>query len=128
MSSRILVIEDDPYNLDLFRTLLQSDGYEVILSKRAYEEIAEVEAIHSDLIILDIRLRTRREGFTFLQKLKLFRPTKDIPVIVCTAAVEFIQEHEAALQEKGIPIICKPFNIDDLLEAVHQILSSPSAA
>lgn len=126
MASRILVIDDDQYNLDLFRTLLQSDGYEVILSNMAYQDMAEVKAIHPDLIILDIRLQKRRDGFTFLQKLKLYRPTKDIPVIICTAAVEFIREHEETLQEKGIPVICKPFNIDDLLKIVQRFLPSPS--
>ena len=124
MASRVLVVDDDPYNLDLFRMLLQSDGHEVILSNMPYEKMTEVEAIHPHLIILDIRLPRKQEGFTLLQKLKLYRPTKDIPVIICTAAVEFIREHEEVLQEKGISILCKPFDIDELLEVVHQSLSS----
>lgn len=124
MASRVLVVDDDPYNLDLFHMLLQADGYEVILSNTGYQEMAEVEAIDPDLIIMDIRLPRKQEGFTLLQKLKLYQPTKDIPVIICTAAVEFIREHGESLQEKGIPVICKPFHIDDLLEAVHQSLPS----
>jgi CheY-like chemotaxis protein len=37
MSSRILVIDDDSFNLDLFNTLLQSDGYEVVSSQVALD-------------------------------------------------------------------------------------------
>jgi len=126
MSSRILAIDDDPFNLDLFRMLLQSDGYEVVSSEGAYEKMAEVEAIHPDLIILDIRLPRQQAGFTFLQKLKLYQPTKDIPVIICTADVWFAREQEENLREKGIPIICKPFDINVLLQAIHQVLPSPN--
>ena len=124
MPSRILIIEDDPYNMDLFSTLLQSEGYEVALSDKAYEDMAEVEAIQPHLIILDIRLRTREEGYTCLQKLRLYRTTEDIPVIVCTAATEFIREYEETLLRKGIPVLSKPFDIDELLGAVRQRLPS----
>ena len=124
MSARILAIDDDPYNLDLFRMLLQSDGYEVVSSPVAYEQMAEVEALHPDLIILDIRLSRQREGFTFLQELKRSRPIKDIPVIICTADLGFAREQEENLRDKGIPIIHKPFDIDSLLEVVHQSLPS----
>ena len=123
MSSRILTIEDDPSTLEMLQTLLQSEGYEVISSAVAHE-MAEVEAMHPDLIILDIRLRSQPNGFTFLQQLKLYHPTKDIPVIICTADVLYAREQEEHLRDQGIPIICKPFNIDGLSQRVHQVLSS----
>ena len=86
--------------------------------------MAEVEATHPDLIILDIRLQGQADGFTFLQELKLNQPTKDIPVIICTADVLYAREQEEHLRDKGIPIIYKPFDIDVLFQTIHQMLTS----
>ena len=52
-------------------------------------------------------------------------PTKDIPVIISTAAVQAMREQEATLQEKGIPLIYKPFDVDELLRVIRQLLPSP---
>jgi CheY-like chemotaxis protein len=123
MSSRILTIEDNLVTLGMFQTLLQAEGYDVISSPVACE-MAEVEATHPNLIILDIRLQGQADGFTFLQKLKLNQPTKDIPVIICTADVLYAREQEENLKDKGIPIIYKPFDIDVLFQTIHQILTS----
>jgi CheY-like chemotaxis protein len=123
MSSRILIIEDNLVTLGMFQTLLQAEEYDVICSTVACE-MAEIEATHPDLIILDIRLQGQTDGFTFLQKLKLNQPTKDIPVIICTADVLYAREQEENLRDKGIPIIYKPFDIDVLFQTIHQMLTS----
>ncbi|HJT54903.1 MAG TPA: response regulator [Ktedonobacteraceae bacterium] len=127
MSSRILVIDDNQSILDLYCTLLESEGYEVSTSMVAYEQPADIEALHPDLIILDVKLNSQYDGFLLLQKLKLYRPTKDIPVILCTAAVQAMQEQEEILRQKHIPLIYKPFDLDELLQVVHQLLPPASA-
>ena len=126
MASRILVIDDDQAILDLYCMLLESEGYEVSASLIAYEQLADIEALHPDLIILDIKLGDQYDGFLLLQKLKLYRPTKDIPVILCTAAVQVMQEQEEILRQKHIPLIYKPFDLDELLQVVHQFLPPAS--
>ncbi|HZU67708.1 MAG TPA: response regulator [Ktedonobacteraceae bacterium] len=129
MSSRILVIDDDQSILDLYRLLLESEGYEVFASLLPYEHLADIEALHPDLIILDVKLGEHYGGLLLLQKLKLYRPTKDIPIILCTAAVQTMQEQEETLRQKGIPVIYKPFDVDELLLIIRQFLpSSPLEA
>jgi CheY-like chemotaxis protein len=60
-----------------------------------------------------------------LEQIRLYPPTKHIPIIVCTAAVNEMREQEETFHHKGIPVIYKPFDIDELLEVVHQTLSLP---
>ena len=48
------------------------------------------------------------------------RETASIPIIVCTAAINLVRELEGHLREKGVGVVLKPFNIDDLQLEVNQ--------
>ncbi|HEV2653776.1 MAG TPA: response regulator, partial [Ktedonobacteraceae bacterium] len=105
--------------------LEEEGGYRVTTAESVFEEVADVENLQPDLILLDFLLQGRNTGWNFLQKLKLHRPTKDIPIVLCTAALSDVKEQESILIQKGIPILYKPFDVDELLHIVDQILSSP---
>ncbi len=126
MSSHILVIDDDQSILELFRLIFEPEGYKVTLSKSAFEDVQEVEQLKPDLIIMDFKLGRHEDGFLLLQKIKMYRPTKDIPIMLCTAAVDIIVEQENVLREKGIPILYKPFDVDDLLRVAERMLDAPA--
>jgi CheY-like chemotaxis protein len=124
MSTRVLVIDDDDSILELFKMVLEPQGFNVHLSKTTYEDVKHVEALHPSLIILDAKLDQQYEGFLLLEKLKLYPPTKSIPVILCSAALEEIRQQEDTLRQKGIPIVYKPFALDELLQAIEQCLQT----
>lgn len=123
MTARVLVINDDQAILDLYRLLLEGEGYEALLSKIAVENVQQIEELAPDCIILDLKLGFGRNGLTLLQQLKMYRPTADIPVILCTAAVKLVREQEDVLRKRGIPVIFKPFDIDELLETVGEAIA-----
>ena len=122
MSTRIMVVNDTQEILQLFREILTDEGYEVIIYSYAIQDLAEIERAQPDLIILDYIFGEEQIGWQLLQKLKMHRPTAAIPVIVCTAAAQKVREMEGYLQSKGIGLVLKPFDIDDLLRAVEQAL------
>jgi CheY-like chemotaxis protein len=124
MSFTILVIDDDDALLDLFRLLLEEEGYTVVTSKTAFEQMSEVEQLKPHLIILDIMMGRHYEGLLLLEKLRLYPPTRAIPVILCTAATNVIREQEETLQQKGVPILYKPFELEELLQVIHSLLPS----
>jgi DNA-binding response OmpR family regulator len=123
VATRVLVINDDESILELFQMLLQSEGYEVLTSVEAIENIADVAALEPELVILDLKLGMQEEGWIMLQKLRMYPPTAEVPVIVCTAALDIVRQQESTLQDKGIPVVYKPFSLDELLKAVHSVLS-----
>ena len=126
MKSHILIIDDDQSILEMMRLVLEEEGnYRVTTAESTFEEVADIERLQPDLILLDFLLQGRNTGWNFLQKLKLHRPTKDIPIVLCTAALADVKEQEPILIQKGIPILYKPFDVDELLHIVDQILSSP---
>jgi len=122
--ARILVINDTQEILELFRMLLEGEGYEVILSGFPIQQINDVKLINADLIILDFLFGDQRTGWQMLQMLKMDRATATIPVIVCTAALDMVREQEGYLVSQGVHVVFKPFDIDHLLTNVKQLLES----
>lgn len=119
MGASVLLIDDDHSTLDMMSLVLEGEGYHVKTSLTAFEDVKEVENLHPDVIILDFKIRGRETTWTFLQKLKLSPLTSTIPVFLCTAALADVREQETKLREKGIPVLYKPFNRDELLALVQ---------
>jgi CheY-like chemotaxis protein len=118
MKKRILVINDTQEILDLFRTLLEEEGYEVILSGSPLQKLTEVEQLRPDLIILDILFRDEKTGWQMIEMLRTKRTTASIPIVICSAALRDVREQEGYLNSQGIHVVYKPFDIDVLLDTV----------
>jgi DNA-binding response OmpR family regulator len=125
MAQRILVINDTQEILELFEEILTDEGYEVVLYSFATHDTAEIERHHPDLIILDYIFGTEKLGWQLLQKLKMRADTASIPIIICTAAIREVRDIEGFLLAKGVTLVPKPFDIDDLVLAVKNALASP---
>ena len=117
--ARIVVINDDRPFLDLMEQLLQDlERYDVETRREwdgAYEFVKERRP---DLVVLDIRIGGEERGWQILQLLTLDPETLPIPVIVCSAAIDDLQAHQALLDKYGVRVLPKPFDLDDLLETV----------
>ena len=125
MPARIAVINDDTPFLDLMHQLLQeTEGYEVRTRKEWEGAYEFVKSQRPDLVILDIRIGGEERGWQILQMLTLDPETLPIPVIVCSAAVDDLHEHQALLDRYGVRALPKPFDLDDLLAAVRQALDA----
>jgi CheY-like chemotaxis protein len=122
--ARIAVINDDTVFLDLMRELLeQEEHYEVLICKEwdgAYQFVKEQQP---DLIIQDIRIGGEEHGWTILNLLTLDPRTRPLPIIVCSAAIQSLHEHQEWLSHYGIRALPKPFDLDTLLSAIEEMLS-----
>ena len=114
----ILVVNDTQEILDLFREILEEEGHRVSLYSYAFRDLAEIKQLAPDLVVLDFIIGGEAYGWQLLQKMKMDRETMTIPVIVCTAAVHMVREMEGHLKEKGVGVILKPFDIEDLLREI----------
>ena len=96
--ARIVLINDDTTFLDLMRDLLQEvEGYEVQIYKEGDQAYEFVKAQQPDLAILDIRMGGEESGWTLLELLTLNPDTRPIPLIVCSAAIRNLQDHQPLL-------------------------------
>ena len=124
MSAHIVAIDDDHAILDLYRFALEGEGYTVSTQSLVFESVQEIEELKPNLIILDLKMGKHDAGILMLEQLKMYRPTKDIPVVLCTAALRDIREQKDVLLAKGIPVLYKPFDLDEFLDLVKKMLAS----
>jgi len=115
----ILVINDTQEVLEVMRDLLEDEGYRVTLHSDAIRDIDRIREIAPDMVILDHLMGDEEYGWQIIQKLRLDRELARLPIIVCTAAARMVRELEGHLKAKGITVVLKPFDIDDLLNAVR---------
>jgi CheY-like chemotaxis protein len=125
----VMVVNDTPEILALFADLLGEAGYRVSVDRFTVEQadmLDRIKADRPDLLILDYMIGAEGQGWQFLQLLKMDRQTRDIPIIVCTAAVRQVEELRPHLDEMGVAVVLKPFDIDHLLEVIGRTWETPS--
>lgn len=120
---RIAVVDDDRDFTDLVRELFQDRGWEVAVCHRENEVMACLREKRPDLILLDIRMEAMDSGWRLLDQLQLDPRFSDIPVVVCSAASTDLEERELWLRGRNIRTLPKPFDIDDLYQAVQASIS-----
>jgi CheY-like chemotaxis protein len=128
--AHILVINDTVAILELFRELLTGEGYRVTTDGFTVALDAMLDRVREelpDLIVLDFIILDERRGWRFLEALKLDRATREIPVIVCTAAVQMVEELQTHLDTMGVSVVLKPFDIDTLLAEIEKTLAGEPA-
>lgn len=120
MGQKILVVNDTQEILQIFEDILTPEGYDVVLYSYAINDMDEVVRIKPDLVILDLVFGQEKSGWQMLQEMKMTRATATIPVVICTAATHEVREIQGYLQAKGVSVVPKPFDIDDLLAAIKR--------
>ena len=118
-NKHILVIDDDDGILTSLELLLQDAGYDVQTSTKNGEFVeAAVRTNPPDLIILDILLSCH-DGRTICKQLKSRHQTRHIPIILISAHPNAKSMSDEAGADR---FLAKPFDIDDLLEQMEQLL------
>jgi CheY-like chemotaxis protein len=126
---RALVVNDTQEILELFEDILDGLGYESVLMSYAPRELDRIRDAEPDLIVLDFLMGDRELlGWQLLQKLKMDRRMDSIPVVVCTAAVNAVEEQQGYLTEQGVTIVLKPFMVDQFEEAVRSAMEQGPTA
>ncbi|MDH7598450.1 MAG: response regulator [Sedimentisphaerales bacterium] len=84
MAKKILIIDDDPDFVDAITNLLDAKGYEVASASNGKDGIQKARQEGPDLILLDVMMTTRSEGFDVARELKADPQLMSIPVVLVT--------------------------------------------
>jgi two-component system, cell cycle response regulator DivK len=114
--AKVLVVEDNPVNMKLAITLLQSAGHNVLIANDAEAGLTLARDEQPNLILMDIQL----PGMDGLQATKLLKDddaTRSIPVIALTALA--MKGDEERIRAAGCDgYIAKPMRYKEFLETV----------
>ncbi|MBN2484235.1 MAG: response regulator [Candidatus Omnitrophica bacterium] len=84
MAQKILIIDDDADFADAMKTLLEVKGYTVNTALNGEEGVKKAKADAPDLILLDVMMTHKTEGFDVSRSLHDDEKTKTIPVVLVT--------------------------------------------
>jgi CheY-like chemotaxis protein len=84
--AKVLLVEDNPDDLEVYRTLLYHSGFEVVTAEDGDSAIEMAIAEQPDVIVIDVML-PRLNGLVATQRIQMNEQTAHIPII-CMSAYE----------------------------------------
>lgn len=115
----ILIVDDSGTNLFLLQSLLEEEGYSVIITEDPKKGLNYVDK-HSNinLILLDIMM-PKLDGFEFMKRLSGRGKLNDFPVIIVTARDDN-ESQQKAIDMGAKDYITKPLNIKKVLDTIQR--------
>ena len=123
--AKILIVEDSPDNMKLFRALLVARGHAVTGLAGGERLLETIEESSPDLVLMDIQL-PGRDGFALLQEVRASRYAA-LRVLALTAHA-MSGDRERALQAGFDGYITKPIDIRSFPQEVERALTSTSGS
>ena len=118
--ARILVVEDNPMNMELVVDLLQLRGHEVLCAGTGQEALDIAGRERLDLILMDVQL-PGMDGLAVTRKLKEDPETANVPVVALTAHA-MKGDAERMLSQGCAGYIAKPIDTREFPRAVEKFI------
>lgn len=124
----VLIVEDDPGNAATLDLLLQMENrYQVLGFRNGGEVLANldiIQAYHPALFLLDYLL-PRMNGLELYNRLHATEGLDHVPVMFVTGG-QMSEEQSITLTERGLCVVEKPYDIDDMLEIIRESIAQNS--
>jgi DNA-binding response OmpR family regulator len=118
--SKILIVDDEPFNVDYLEQALADLGYETISATNGREALDKVAAEAPDLILLDVMLPVM-DGFTVCRLLKAQEETRLIPIVIMTA-LDAKADRITGIQAGADDFLTKPVDEAELVARIATAL------
>src|SRR5436190_8705588 len=113
----VLIADDDHKITDMLRRTLIYEGYGVLTAADGREALAQAQAHHPDLVVLDWMM----PGPSGLDVARRLRAAEGMPILMLTAR-DAIEDRVAALDSGADDYLVKPFDLAELLARVRALL------
>jgi twitching motility two-component system response regulator PilH len=117
----ILVVDDSPTEIHVYKKLLEKQGYDIIEAKDGQEGIDKALQSHPDLIVMDVVMPVLN-GFQATRQLKNNEKTADIPVIMVTTKDQKT-DINWGMRQGANEYLVKPVAPAELLSKIRALLN-----
>ena len=114
---KVLVVEDDHSIANFVQTILEANGYQVLLAERCHQGVLMLASHVPDLVVLDLGLPDA-DGTDFI---RIIRSESMVPIIVLSARTDE-QDKVSSLDLGANDYITKPFSAGEFLARVRSVL------
>ena len=118
MTSKILVVDDEPEFCGLLSNVLTEMGYEVSTAVGGWQGLARIRENPPDILFLDIKM-PQMDG---LECLRRIRKIKRKFVVVVMTGYGDVKSAREAMRLGADEFISKPFDLDDLRRLVNELV------
>lgn len=117
----ILIIDDSSTNNLLFQSILEENGFEVIVSTTGKAGLAAMQKNKADLVLLDVMM-PGLDGFDVLKEIKEDENNQSVPVLMLTAKKDS-ESMKKALDLGAADYLIKPVGIKEIVEKIRKVLN-----
>jgi DNA-binding response OmpR family regulator len=124
--ARILVINDDAAILRLYEDLLSELGHEAVTQATARTGPQTVRDVQADMLVVDLQQPDEHEyGLRIIEEIRATPDLTAFPIVLCSGATEELAPVLPRLASLDIPVLQKPFEVDELARTVETALRAP---
>ncbi len=116
MSTRIMIVDDEPQTRRVLRTALVARGFEVSDARTGEEALDDLRREAPDVILLDLKM----PGIGGLETCRLIRAGSEVPILIVSAR-NTEQEKVEVLESGADDYLTKPIGIDELIARIHAV-------
>jgi len=112
----ILVVDDNPQNLQVVASTLSEKGYELAITMSGFQALEYLNENCPELVLLDVSM-PEMDGFEVCRKIKTIEKHKNLPIIFLSARTE-INDILQGFEIGAVDYVSKPFNSLELLARI----------
>lgn len=124
-NQKILFLEDNPIHSEVIFDSLSDAGYEVkkVHNLAEAEKVIDREEFIPDLFLLDIVINSiKTAGIQFCRKVREDKRFSEAPLLFISAHLDDLHKEKYAEVIKGENVLPKPFDFEQLLEKIREVL------
>ncbi len=126
---RILVVDDDPDFVEITRTILEKEGYQITTASSGQQALETLRQNPSDIVLLDIMMDTALDGLNVSHEIQADPNLKGVRVIMVTSIMD--TAHAGLFPtDEYVPIdawVTKPVQPASLLKTIAKYCTHRSA-
>jgi len=123
--ARILIVDDEPFNVDYLEQELEDLEYETLSATNGQEAVDLARSERPDLILMDVMMPVM-DGFTACQLLKEDDDTRLIPIVIMTA-LGSVEDRVRGIQAGADDFLTKPVDERELVARIQTTLKLKQA-
>lgn len=120
----ILVVDDDPDFVEITRTVLEKDGFDVISAANGEQGLLRIRNEHPDLVVLDVMMSSVLDGVNVSEAMREDKDLRQIPLVMASSIAQSEQADQFPTDEY-IHIdawLSKPVQPAELLSTVNRLI------
>ncbi|MEN9933879.1 MAG: hypothetical protein RLZZ387_458 [Chloroflexota bacterium] len=121
---RVAIVDDDRAYTEMVSDVLAEEGFEVLSFRNSADARRLLPAARPDLVILDLWLEHPGSGLALATWLYEEPATRSIPLVICSGDTAQLRSNTRTTSLGTYTTLHKPFDLDELLDAVRRMLPS----